>query len=103
MNIAISAGENHLKSLVDQHFGRCNWFCIFNTTSREHYFIENPVEKHQEKVGHIVAEFLIRKEIKIAVAGRFGAKVIDIFRKNNVQMVITEPGKTIEEIINQII
>jgi len=51
-------------------------------------FIENPARLHQEKAGCDAAELLVGKNINIAVAGRFGSKVVDVFRKNNIQMVI---------------
>lgn len=102
MIIAIAANENHLRAIVDPHFGRCNWYCLYETESKISHFIENPVRLHQEMAGCDAAEFLISKKISMAVAGRFGAKVVDIFRKNNVQMIIPEIQQTVSEIINQI-
>ena len=102
MIIAIASTENHLKAMVDPHFGRCNWFFLHNTETLENQFIENTVRNHQEKAGCDVAKLLIDKNINIAIAGRFGAKVVDMFRQNNIQMVIPETEKTVKEIINQI-
>jgi predicted Fe-Mo cluster-binding NifX family protein len=102
MIIAIASNENHLKAVVDQHFGRCDWFCLWDTESGESQFIENPVRHHQEKAGCDAVAFLIEKNVKMAVAGRFGSKVVDEFRKNNVQMVVPQSQQSIEQIINQI-
>jgi predicted Fe-Mo cluster-binding NifX family protein len=102
MIIAIAANENHLKAIVDPHFGRCDWYCLHDTETRKSTFIENPVRHNQEKAGCDAADLLVSKNINIAVAGRFGSKVLDVFRKNNVQMVIPETQKTLTEIINQI-
>jgi predicted Fe-Mo cluster-binding NifX family protein len=102
MIIAIAANENHLRAFVDPHFGRCNWFCLHNTETAKSTFIENPSRHNQEMAGCDAAEFLIGKNIKMAVAGRFGSKVVDVFRKSNVQIVIPETQKTLAEIINQI-
>jgi predicted Fe-Mo cluster-binding NifX family protein len=102
MKIAIATNENHIKANVDPHFGRCNWYCIYETDSKQSIFIENPVRHSQEKAGCNAAELLIGKNIKMAIAGRFGSKVVDVFRKNNVQMVIPENQKTLEEIIDLI-
>jgi len=102
MIIAIAANENHLKASVDPHFGRCNWFCLYDTESHKSSFIENPVRHHQEKAGCDAAEFLVAKNISMAIAGRFGSKVIEVFRKKNVQMIIPETQQTLVEIINQI-
>ena len=102
MIIAIASNENHLKAIVDPHFGRCDWYCLYDTETRKSTFIENPVRHSQEKAGCDAADLLVSKNINIAVAGRFGSKVVDVFRKNNVQMVIPETQKTLTEIIKQI-
>jgi predicted Fe-Mo cluster-binding NifX family protein len=102
MIIAIAVNGNHLKASVDPHFGRCSWYCLYNTESQTSTFIENPARLNQEKAGCDAAELLIVKNINIAIAGRFGTKVVEVFRKNNIQMVIPETQQTIEEIIHQI-
>jgi predicted Fe-Mo cluster-binding NifX family protein len=102
MKIAISANENHLKAIVDPHFGRCDWYCLYDTATKKSTFIENPVRYNPEKAGCEAADLLIGKGISIAIAGRFGSKVIDVFRKNNIQMVIPEAQQTLKEIINHI-
>jgi predicted Fe-Mo cluster-binding NifX family protein len=102
MIVAIAANENHLRAIVDPHFGRCDWFCLYDTETGSNSFIENPVRHNQEMAGCDAAGFLIEKGIKMAVAGRFGSKVVDVFRKNNVQMVIPETQQTLKEIINLI-
>jgi predicted Fe-Mo cluster-binding NifX family protein len=102
MIIAIAANENHLKAFVDPHFGRCDWYCLYDTETNKSSFIENPARHNQEKAGCDAAELLVGKNINLAVAGRFGSKVVDVFRKNNIQMVIPESLLTLKEIIKQI-
>lgn len=102
MIVAIATNENHFKAIVDPHFGRCDWFCLIDTETRKSSFIENSSRHHQEKAGCQAADFLIAKGVQMAIAGRFGSKVVDVFRKNNVQMIIPETQKTIDDIINQI-
>lgn len=103
MIIAIAASENHLKSNVDPHFGRCDWYCLYDTETKKSSFFENPVRYHQEQAGCDAAIFLIEKGAKIVIAGRFGSKVIDVFKTNNVQMVIPQTQQTITKIINSFI
>ena len=103
MIIAIAASENHLKSNVDPHFGRCDWYCLYDTENKKSSFIENPGRYHQLQAGCDAALFLIEKKANIVIAGRFGSKVIDIFKTNNVQMVIPQTQQTISKIINSFI
>ena len=100
MIIAIAASENHLKSKVDPHFGRCDWFCLYNTETLKSSFIENTFRYQQEQAGSDAAIFLINSGIKTAIAGRFGSKVIEVFREKEVQMIIPQTDQTIYNIIN---
>ncbi|MCX6236140.1 MAG: dinitrogenase iron-molybdenum cofactor biosynthesis protein [Bacteroidia bacterium] len=102
MIIAIATNENHLNAVVDTHFGRCNWYCLFDTETRKSSFIVNPARHHPDKAGCEAADLLLVKNISLAIAGRFGSKVVDVFKRNNVQMVIPESQQTVSEIINQI-
>ena len=102
MIIAIAANENNPNALVDPHFGRCNWYYLFDLETKEDLFIENPAKNNPEKAGCDAAELLLDKKISMAIAGRFGLKVVDVFRRNNIQMVIPETQQRVSEIINQI-
>jgi predicted Fe-Mo cluster-binding NifX family protein len=102
MLIAIATNNNDLKATVDPHFGRCDWFFIYNSETHEQTFIENPACNIQEKAGYEAAELLIGKSINMVIAGRFGSKVVDVFRKKNIQMVVPEKVQSLTEIINLI-
>lgn len=102
MIIAIAASENNLNAIVDPHFGRCEWYCIYNTETHKSLFTENLSRNHQESAGCRAAEFLQGENVNMVIAGRFGSKVTDVFRKSNIQMAIPETQQTLAEIINQI-
>jgi predicted Fe-Mo cluster-binding NifX family protein len=102
MIIAISLNENHSKALVDEHFGRCAWYCIYDSEKRKFEYIENTNRSTEEGAGCKSAEMLMQYEIQIAIAGRFGVKVVEFFRKNNIQMIIPETQKNLEEILKMI-
>lgn len=102
MIIAIAASENQLNSIVDPHFGRCNWYCLYDTETHKNLFLENPAQNHQEQSGCDASELLLGKNVNMAIAGRFGSKVAEVFRRNNIQMVIPETQQTLSEIINKL-
>ena len=102
MIIAIAADENNLNAFVDPHFGRCEWYYLFDLENLKGLFIENPAMNNPEKAGCDAAELLLDKKISMGIAGRFGLKVVDVFRRNNIQMVIPESQQTLSEIINQL-
>jgi predicted Fe-Mo cluster-binding NifX family protein len=102
MKIAVAANSNQSDATVDPHFGRCHWYCIYDSLSNQMTFIENPVYINKDKVGCDAADFLIEMGISIAIAGRFGSKVVETFRLKKIQMIIPEKQQTVYEIINQI-
>lgn len=102
MIIAAALTENHLYSLIDTHFGRCDWYGIYNSTSKETSYIENPSRYMEEGAGCKSVDFLIGLNIELVVAGRFGTKVVDLFKKNNIQMVISSENQTFDQIIKHI-
>lgn len=102
MIIAIASTENHLKSSIDQHFGRCDWYCMYDTLSKKISFIENPMAHKAESAGLNAANFLIDLGIEMVIAGRFGIKVVEVFKNKKIQMVIPETPKTIKDIIHKL-
>jgi predicted Fe-Mo cluster-binding NifX family protein len=102
MKIAIASNENKLESVISQHFGRSEWYYIFDAETRKGEFVENPSGFEQDKAGCNAVNFLAERGIAMAIAGRFGSKVVEAFRVKNVQMIVPEYQLTINEIINQL-
>jgi len=103
MKIAFALMENHHRSCVDEHFGRCDWYCIYDTKSKKSKYIENPNRYAEEGAGCTSAELLIEQGVETTVAGRFGSKVVEIFKKNNIQMIVPDDkNKTMEDLIKSI-
>lgn len=102
MIVALATHENNLNATIDPYFGRCDWYCLYDTETHQNSFVENPVRNHQEQTGCDAAKILLGENISMAIAGRFGSKVEGEFRRNNIQMVIPETEQTLSEIINQI-
>ncbi|MHC1707874.1 MAG: NifB/NifX family molybdenum-iron cluster-binding protein [Bacteroidales bacterium] len=102
MILAIATDKNNNKGIVDPHFGRCDWYCIYDTTTSEMNFIENSAKNNTNAAGSQSAEMLCQQGVKIVVAGRFGTRAAEIFRSNQVQMIIPEDEVTIDKLIKQI-
>ncbi|MDP4210055.1 MAG: NifB/NifX family molybdenum-iron cluster-binding protein [Bacteroidota bacterium] len=102
MKIAAALTENHPKSVIDEHFGRCDWYGIYDTETREIHYVENPNRYVDEGAGCSSAQMLMDYHIDIAIAGRFGAKVAEFFKKNNVQMIIPEKNKKWDSLLKLI-
>jgi predicted Fe-Mo cluster-binding NifX family protein len=102
MIIAVALTENHLRSLIDIHFGRCDWYGIYNSVSKEISYLENPNRYLDEGAGCQSVDYLRSLNVELVVAGRFGSKVVDLFKKNSMQMVIANENQTFEYIIKHL-
>lgn len=102
MFVAIAAIENHLVSGVDSHFGRCAWFCIFDSIKGSWEFVENPFRNDPGHAGCDAADFLAEKGVFMVIAGRFGSMVVERFRELGIQMVIPESGTSIQRMMKQL-
>ncbi|HVN58729.1 MAG TPA: NifB/NifX family molybdenum-iron cluster-binding protein [Bacteroidales bacterium] len=100
MIVAIAASENHKKSVIDLHFGRCEWYCLFNSITGDLEFIENSFRFKKDQAGLDAAKMLIARGAGIIVAGRFGAKVMEVLRENNIQMVVPQTRQDISKFLN---
>jgi predicted Fe-Mo cluster-binding NifX family protein len=100
MIIAAALVEKQPASLINQHFGRCEWYGVYDTATGSKTFIQNP--ESGETAGSVVAGMLAKQGVSIVVAGRFGIKVLDVFQKKNVQMIIPRGNQTWADIINMV-
>lgn len=102
MKVAIAASQSHLQSEVDTHFGRCAWFCIFDTQGRTHEFVENPYREREGEAGSLAAGLLAEQGAAMVVAGRFGSKAMQALRGAGIQMILPEKRKSVHEMIQLI-
>jgi predicted Fe-Mo cluster-binding NifX family protein len=101
MLVAIASSENKDLSKVDPHFGRCNWYCLYDTDKGNLQFVENPFRDDTGHAGCDAVDFLAEQGVTLVVAGRFGAKVVERFKSLQIQMIIPENSPTIHYIIQR--
>lgn len=103
MKTAITSTGNSLQSTLDERFGRCAWFVIYDTETGSVEFIPNSGKKADEGAGLAAVELIAGRKAEMVVSGEFGFKIKSVLESLNIQMVIMkQPEKTIEEIIRLI-
>jgi predicted Fe-Mo cluster-binding NifX family protein len=100
MIIAVALNENHPEAFVAEQFGRCEWYCIYDSQLGTTIYIENPNRHADQGAGFTSAEMLMQHGVQMAIAGRFGSKVVEFFSKKNVQMVIPDSEQKLKTFIN---
>jgi len=103
MKVAITSTGNDLNSKLDQRFGRCSYFVIYDTETRGMEFIPNPNKEAQEGAGPASVQIVASRNVEKIVSGEFGIKIKSLLDSLKIQMIVLkEPEKSIGDIINML-
>lgn len=103
MKVAITSTGNTLESTLDQRFGRCTCFVIYNTETKGIEFIPNTNRDAQEGSGPASVQIVASKGVEKVISGEFGFKIKSLFDSLKIQMIVLkEPEKKISEIIEML-
>ncbi len=100
MKIAITSTGNSPASTLDQRFGRCSWFVIYDTESGATEFIPNQHKNDEEGAGPAAVQLIASRKVTKIISGEFGEKVKSQLDSMRVQLIILKnPEITIDNII----
>ncbi|HNX06925.1 MAG TPA: NifB/NifX family molybdenum-iron cluster-binding protein [Bacteroidales bacterium] len=100
MKIAITSTGNTLDSTIDQRFGRCEYFVIFDKESHAVEFLPNPYKNAEEGAGPASVELIANRHVSKIISGEFGIKIKSLLDSLKIQLiVIKDPQKKISELI----
>ncbi len=103
MKIAITSTGNTLDSIIDQRFGRCAFFVIYDTDTKAMEFIPNPNKDAEESAGPASVQLVASRNANKIISGEFGIKIKTLLDSLKIQMIaIKEPCKTINNIIEML-
>lgn len=101
MKIAITSTGNLLESNIDQRFGRCAYFVLYDTETKSLEFIPNPNKELEEGAGPASVQLIASKGAKKIISGEFGFKIKSLLDSLKIQMIsIKNSDKKVEEIID---
>lgn len=103
MKIAITSTGNSLESKLDDRFGRCSYFVIYDKETKSVEYILNPNKTVDEGAGPASVQLIANKNVEKVISGEFGVKIKQLLDSLKIQMIIIkEDNKTIKEIIDVI-
>ena len=103
MKVAITSTGNSLESNLDQRFGRCGFFTIYDTDTKGMEYIPNPNKDAQEGAGPASVQLVASRNVQKIISGEFGIKIKSLLDSLKIQMIVfKEPEKTIGEIIEML-
>jgi len=101
MKISISCSVQDTNSVIDDRFGRCNYFYIYDTASKKGEFFENSHKDGGHGVGTKIVEFLANKSVNEICAVEVGEKAKDLLQKLKIKINIVNKNIIVNDIINQ--
>lgn len=100
MKVAITSTGNTLEAKLDQRFGRCKYFVIYDTESKSLEYIPNPNQDAEEGAGPASVELVASRDVEKIVSSEFGMKIKSLLDSLKIQMIVLkDPEKKIREII----
>jgi len=102
MKIAITSTGNSLESELDPRFGRCAYFIIYDTETKEHDIIRNENKNIDDGAGPKAVELIASHQVKKVISKEFGIKIKSLLCDYKIQMIMIKEKRTIEEIIKLI-
>lgn len=103
MKVAITSTGNSLESTIDQRFGRCAFFVIYDTETGGVETLPNPNRDAQEGAGPASVQLVASRDVQKIVSGEFGVKIKSLLDSLRIQMVVyKEPEKTVQSVIDML-
>jgi len=103
MKVAITSTGNSPDSKLDQRFGRCACFVIYDTDTKGIEYIPNPSRDALEGAGPASVQIVASRGVEKVISGEFGIKIKSLFDSLRIQMIVLkEPEKKISEIIDML-
>ncbi len=103
MKVAITSTGNSLESTIDQRFGRCAFFVIYDTETGGVEILPNPNRDAREGAGPASVQLVASRDVQKIVSGEFGVKIKSLLDSLRIQMVVyKEPEKTVQSVIDML-
>lgn len=85
MRIGISAKGRTLDSLLDERFGRCEYFLIYDTKNEQVNILENEGQTASGGAGIKAAQQLIDEKVDLLITGHLGPNAYELVEKSGIK------------------
>ena len=102
MKVAITSSGNTVEAQLDQRFGRCAFFAILDTESKQVEFVENAGKSAEEGAGPAAVATVAKYGVEKIVSGEFGFKIKSMLNDLKIQMVMLKESVTVKELIEML-
>lgn len=95
--IAICSAGSSPSSMVDERFGRCAYFMIWDPETKEYTSMANTGTESAHGAGTGAVQELLENKIGVILSQRMGPKAFAALKQTDVKIFSDTTGKTVEE------
>ncbi len=95
--IAICSTGSSSSSIVDERFGRCAYFMIWDPETKEYTSLANTGTESAHGAGTGAVQELLKNKISVILSQRIGPKAFAVLKQTDVKIFSGITGKTVEE------
>ena len=99
MKIAISTTKAGAEANLEMRFGRCPYFAVYDSETKEYEWFENSGIKAASGAGTGASQALLDRGVKVVISGQFGPKAAQVLGAAKVRMLLGPPELPIAEVI----
>ena len=102
MKIAVSSFGADRKEKMDPRFGRCEYFQIYDTESREYTVVENAAKDSPQGAGIAASQDIIDRGVDVLVTGKLGPNAYELLNESDIRLYTSE-SISVEDVISMYI
>jgi len=93
MKLCITSQGDSTDSMVDERFGRCKYFIIFDTETGASKIIENEGRDEAKSAGVKAAQLAISNKVDVVFSGNIGETAMAVLKAANIKTITGISGK----------
>ncbi len=86
MKLGISSMGKDINSILDERFGRCNYFIIYDTEDSSVKVIENKGKISGGGAGIAAAQQIIDEGVDVVITGNLGPNAFNLFTNSQIKV-----------------
>lgn len=86
MKIALPVDEKKTDTDISMSYGRCAFFLVYDTESKEYGFIENEASSQASAAGISASQALIDEEVSCIITERLGENAADLLKEAGIKV-----------------
>lgn len=99
MKIAVPAKTEGFGAIVDDRFGRCEKFVIYNTKTKEVFSIDNTAKNESGGAGGKAVRLLSQNGVEAAIVPELGPKASDAMKAFEIKAYKKGESLTVDEAV----